>query len=98
MSIEDVLTKIDSGEILATEINDYVHERFDDPEGVLSDIREQLYSPRKVRSRRYGHGQVVMVATVLGYDCVLVDFDDLYKLIVDSAQYLDEGDYEDEDI
>ncbi len=73
MSIEAVLNKIDSGEILADEINDYVHEHFDDPEAVLRVIREQLYKPRKV----------------LGYDCVVVDFDDLY-MIVDSEHYLEE--------
>jgi hypothetical protein len=95
MSIEAVLNKIDSGEILADEINDYVHEHFDNPEAVLRVIREQLYKPRKVRSRRFGYGQVIIGATVLGYDCVLVDFDDLYKLIVDSEQYLEEEQGED---
>ena len=75
MSIEAVLDMINEGEILADEINGFVHEHFDDPEGVLRVIREQLCKPRKVRSECYGNDLVFIDDGDNGYDCLFVDLE-----------------------
>lgn len=92
MSIADVLKKIDSGDLLATEINDYIYLHFDAPEETLRAIRTRLDPPRRVASRRFGKGEVIQYTEIFGIDCVLVDFDGLYKVIVDDERYLDEED------
>lgn len=90
MSIDDVLHQIDSGKLLATEIDNFIYSNFEDPEVTLRVIRDILDHQRKVKSRRFGLGDVIQYTKIFGIDCVLVDFDGLYKVIVDDDMYLDE--------